>query len=365
MDNICQHRTEHEIRKALKDLPQGLDAIFIRSLQKIHRLHPLSRDRVRRALRWIVCASGLIKLSELVDSVAIDEMDTKWDDARVVSDPHSLVDDCAGLVTVIGEFVHITHATVRDFLTSEPKLYSDTLPQYHIYPTHETYYILAKDCMRFFTAFQHRPTSIFGSWWLFLAWNSGPLKSRLYRELFRTRIERRGKDQAITFPHATHVRVVDCKIFDGETYSDVFLRPGSAGSCFRRHHLPTMFPACRYLEVICAEYRISESHQSNTYDSLVSAKNIKVPRDLRRATHVQVTGIDFVLTDGPVFEFYPSDSVMITYSGNGRNLTTSNSWLTIADHNDITGTFNFITDQQLTYHPSFSVPHPPIEGISR
>ena len=168
----------------------------------------------------------------------------------------------------------------------------------------------------------------------------------------------------ITFPHATHVRVVDCKIFDGETYSDVFLRPGSAGSCFRRHHLPTMFPACRYLITTCIEYRRSSSHQSNTYDSLVLPKDIKVPRDLRRATHVQVTGIDFVATDGPVFEFYPSDSTMITYSGYGSNLPPM-AFIGETTLKDITGSLHVTTNQQLTYSASFSVPHPPIEADSR
>lgn len=297
-----------------------------------------------------------------MDAVALDEMDSTWDDARVVTDAQSLIDDCANLVTVVNGFVRVIHASVRDFLISKPESHRNTLPQYHIYPIHEAHYILTQNCVRFFTTFQDRCPLLFRTAWLEHVWNSGSLQDRLYQELFHTRVVRRSSNLGIVFPNATHVRVVNCKVFEGETYSDVFLRSGSAGSCFRRHHFPTMFPACRVLDLHSTEWSSAERNLANIYDSLASVKTVKVPRHLRRATHVQVTGVDFVLTDGPAFEFYPLDGVMVTYSGNGRDLNVPGPSAYFEVYNEISGSYlQKNVQDRLSYDPGFSALDPPID----
>jgi hypothetical protein len=86
MNHICEQRTYHDIEDALNELPQGLDQTFIRSLKKIDVLPPSTRERIRRALQWVVCTRHPLSLAELAEAVVIDEMGDTWDPRRRVDD---------------------------------------------------------------------------------------------------------------------------------------------------------------------------------------------------------------------------------------------------------------------------------------
>jgi len=165
MNHLCDQKTDHDIRAALNDLPRGLEKTFIRFLKKIDALAPPSRERVKRVLLWVVCAERPLRLAELTDAVAIDEMVDFWDPKRVVNKGQSLVDDCAHLLdtyesgTTSDRRVQLVHSSVNDFLTSNPALFGATLPLYHIYPIDQARVDIANMCFRYFTTICNGPQS--------------------------------------------------------------------------------------------------------------------------------------------------------------------------------------------------------------
>lgn len=120
--HLCDQQTDRDIRSSLTELPQGLDATYVRSLTSMYMLDERRRTRVKRALQWLVCTRTLISLELLQQCIAVDDMDDEWDPQNVVTDPVALVSDCANLVQIAEadgrKFVHFVHASVKEFLTT-------------------------------------------------------------------------------------------------------------------------------------------------------------------------------------------------------------------------------------------------------
>lgn len=143
LDYVCEQRTDHDIRKALKELPRGLEETYIRSLNQIDALTPPRPERCRRVLRWVAGARERLFLDDLVEAIALEEMDEGcWQSERVVNHRSSLIEDCAHLCSIVHtgaflnrESVELAHASVRDFLcTTDFSRLPRTLPAYHIRP---------------------------------------------------------------------------------------------------------------------------------------------------------------------------------------------------------------------------------------
>lgn len=141
LDQVCEQRTDHDIRNVLQELPRGLDKTYERSLLRINSLGRRRAARCRLVLQWIIAARSPLGPSELSEAVAIAEMDDGcWQTDRIVNDPQALVDDCAGLCALDEFGVQLVHASVRDFLCSSklPQIpeglgpYRFRLPQLHL-----------------------------------------------------------------------------------------------------------------------------------------------------------------------------------------------------------------------------------------
>ncbi|KAI0058420.1 hypothetical protein BV25DRAFT_1234802 [Artomyces pyxidatus] len=165
--HLGNQSTPSDIRSALKDLPKGLDDTFIRSLTKIESLPTARRDRVRRILRWLICAVVPLTLEMLAEAVAIDEMpDNAWEPERRVINPMTLVDDCANLVVSasLSGFdaseprVQFIHASVQDFLLATPgPLQGSPLQFYRVTPVQDAHLPIVLSCLKYIRLLPESP----------------------------------------------------------------------------------------------------------------------------------------------------------------------------------------------------------------
>lgn len=117
--HLCEQRTDHDIMVALDSLPRGLFATFHRALEHAYELSGPRRARVKRVFTWLISYGGPVPLDLLQQAIAVEEMDAAWDTSKLVTDPKSLVDDCANLIRLSHEGVQFVHASVRDFLLED------------------------------------------------------------------------------------------------------------------------------------------------------------------------------------------------------------------------------------------------------
>ena len=135
--------TDNDIRDALRSLPEGLEETYIRILKQIHK-HPKSlRTRLRRVLRLVVCYEH-IDIDHLTRLLDIAEMGADWDPNEIINDPFKLISGCGHLINITlsqqgKPSVTLTHLTVQHFLTSDPRSFDFTLPQYHCYPLRDAF----------------------------------------------------------------------------------------------------------------------------------------------------------------------------------------------------------------------------------
>ncbi|KAK0474899.1 hypothetical protein IW261DRAFT_532562 [Armillaria novae-zelandiae] len=114
VQHLAEQRTDHDIRMSLQELPRGLDATYIRSLDHIYHLDDKRRKRVQGVFRWLTCADSPGLNVELVrHAIAVDEMLDYWDSSMVVTNRNGLISDCANLV----EFTAAPYSKDKDFKT--------------------------------------------------------------------------------------------------------------------------------------------------------------------------------------------------------------------------------------------------------
>jgi hypothetical protein len=294
-------------------------------------------------LRWVVCAERPLSLAELVEAVAIDEMGNTWDPQRVVTEGLVLVDSCTNLLVthdgqtnrgVKGLVVQLIHASVHDFLTSDPKLFDTTLPQYHVYPLQQAHIHTAKDCFRYFTSLSrddesHPLCDYAVSSWTVHAEASGAA-DQLLASLFQNDISgestgARGghynpvipdDSQEVVFPNATHATAIGCKFnFVHGTQYNVFSTSTDAHSIFGKLSFMDMFPNLVSLDARNCAFFNTTANQNNIYRYPVTADFGLAQvssTDFRRATHVTFVNFTFNLVTGTQYHIFPPCSAIIS-----------------------------------------------------
>jgi hypothetical protein len=310
----------------LKDLPQGLDRTFIRSLKKIDALPLSTRERQKRVLRWVACAAGPIRLVDLMEAVAIDEMADTWDPERVVNDGQSLINDCTDLVITYDDakwsnlpVVQLIHPSVYDFLTRNPVFFGTTLPQYHVYPLEQAHASLARDCLQYLTTLSR---GTIHNYYIVRSWQdhareSGKL-SEILSNTFKSRAAPNPTSRWIIFPNVTHVKFIRCTFAMVDEQFNVSLNPSDADSGFPApfFSMGEMFPKFNHGTFEGCTFDIDVGDQVNTCHSLTRADFATAmfwSVDPLRATHVTVTGLWFVTVRKTQFDIFLSDSTMITH----------------------------------------------------
>jgi hypothetical protein len=307
----------------MKDLPQGLHATFIRCLTKIHA-HS-SRDRLRRALRWVVCATRPLTLAELADAVAIEEMQDSWDVEKVVSNPETIVDDCANLLViptryqnrpVVESHVKLIHDSVRDFLISNPNLSENLLRQYHVHPLQDAHTDLARQCFKYFTSFSNQT----GLWafrgYAVTGWtmhvNSSGTPTQVLEELIQTSIVAHPSDLVDLYPNVTHMTAKNCTfiVTPGNQYN-VFLNC-DPGTDYGRFSYTDLLPQLAIHGLFNGCTFIDCDFSANVYDGEISPHpgTAKISFD-PHASHIFFENFVFNHVRGTQYDIFPFHHAII------------------------------------------------------
>ncbi|KAI2718505.1 hypothetical protein DTO013E5_8163 [Penicillium roqueforti] len=117
LETLGSLRTAKSIREALQTLPKTLRETYIHILE---RIPPSDWELSRNALFWLSFSKRSLTLPELSEAVILEKTCTYLDDDLRLVSPQILLDICQGLITQ-DEFrnVKLSHASIKDFLTSE------------------------------------------------------------------------------------------------------------------------------------------------------------------------------------------------------------------------------------------------------
>jgi hypothetical protein len=117
IDQIMPLRTIRAIRRALNDLPDGLNDTYERILLGVPRHHT---DIVHSILQWLSFATSSLTLLELHDAIAINPELDFLDEESQLSSPQDILDLCSSLTTVTDSgTIQLAHASVKDYLLSD------------------------------------------------------------------------------------------------------------------------------------------------------------------------------------------------------------------------------------------------------
>ncbi|KAL1614670.1 hypothetical protein SLS54_009543 [Diplodia seriata] len=105
-----------KVRKCLDTIPEDLDDIYNEAMFRIEQQNKDDLQLAKRVLAWITYAYRPLRLRELCQALAIEpEEDTL--DSEAMPDAMTLVDICAGLVTIdeTSRVIRLVHYTTQDY----------------------------------------------------------------------------------------------------------------------------------------------------------------------------------------------------------------------------------------------------------
>jgi ankyrin repeat protein len=138
LDILWNCLNSYDVSATLADLPEGLDATWVRLLQDIDTAQPnVNRDKIRRILQWLVAAARPLKADELQEAITVEECQTQRNETEI-GDPQDLVSLCGPLVRFNQENneLSLAHFSLKEFLTSGKLLEPDNnnMRRYNIHP---------------------------------------------------------------------------------------------------------------------------------------------------------------------------------------------------------------------------------------
>ncbi|KAI9800943.1 MAG: hypothetical protein M1833_003080 [Piccolia ochrophora] len=126
LNELGQADTDEERYDALRHLPDGIDAVYNRSVEKIQATKPARKERLLHLLQWVICASRPLTIQELDVALAVTPNEDKFRSGNKPNVEKLFLDYCTSLLEldVDNQTLQCIHATAKDFLThsSEPRL---------------------------------------------------------------------------------------------------------------------------------------------------------------------------------------------------------------------------------------------------
>lgn len=139
-DALKSCQTTEDVEETLKSLPEGLDAVYERVLERLDSLPDAQKKRAIQILRWSLFARRPLTVDQLAGILAIREGDKFLKSKQLIRDPHRhILELCSPFIEIrraphepygIGinvfhrpakdpdDFVFIVHFTVKEFLLS-------------------------------------------------------------------------------------------------------------------------------------------------------------------------------------------------------------------------------------------------------
>ena len=117
--------SDSQIRRTLRNLPNGLIETYDRILIKI-RKNTTKASIALKLFQWIACARRPLHVDELSEAVAFDLSDKSWD-AEKIPDENLMIEACRGLVVRdrVDKTVSFAHQTVQQYVLSQRGLGED------------------------------------------------------------------------------------------------------------------------------------------------------------------------------------------------------------------------------------------------
>ena len=123
LDYIKGMKSDKTIKKALEELPSGLNDTYERILYGIMRDHSALLTEVKRMLIWLTHAMMPLTPDILAEATAIEEDDSSLDIDAIATDPEDLVSVLGSLVFIDRKqevpIVSLSHLSVSEFLHSD------------------------------------------------------------------------------------------------------------------------------------------------------------------------------------------------------------------------------------------------------
>lgn len=111
--------SEFELEHAVEQLPDGLDAVYGRILDRFRKLPEHVRTRVYKVLSWACAASRAVKVQEVADGVTLrpGQATVLNKKTRIHNIQRDIIDVCAPLVErSAGGYLEIVHFSAKEFL---------------------------------------------------------------------------------------------------------------------------------------------------------------------------------------------------------------------------------------------------------
>jgi hypothetical protein len=111
--------SEFELEHAIEQLPNGLDAVYGRILDRLRSLSEPVRSRAFRVLSWSCAASRAVKVQEVADGVTLrpGQATVLNKKTRIGNIQRDIIDICAPLVERSpGGYLEIVHFSAKEFL---------------------------------------------------------------------------------------------------------------------------------------------------------------------------------------------------------------------------------------------------------
>jgi hypothetical protein len=113
MDRLCELPTDAQRRKALDELPKGLNESYERVLV---RIKDSAVHLVQHTLYWIVYASPRLRIVKLLEVLSLDEKNRL--DPEAVPGEDEVLRCCSSLVRKSGDYLELAHSSVQEYLSS-------------------------------------------------------------------------------------------------------------------------------------------------------------------------------------------------------------------------------------------------------
>ncbi|KAL9610536.1 MAG: hypothetical protein Q9167_004774 [Letrouitia subvulpina] len=149
MDYLCDLPNDAARRRALQDLPRGLNSTYERLLKRVNERDKESQKLVQRTLKWIARGKYRLTTNELCEAVSINFGD-KYRDLEAVPDEAEILRNCSSLIRMssYGEGFEFAHFTVQEFLGNIDSTKNYEFAAYHI-DFRKTETTLSKICLTY------------------------------------------------------------------------------------------------------------------------------------------------------------------------------------------------------------------------
>ena len=118
IQSLCMMQSDHDIRKALTNLPQDLSQIYSQILQQAKCLDQPSQSDI---FKLILAARRPLTLSEMREALSVAPGCTTWDHSKLLNSVYPALASCGCLITVDEEehTIRTVHPSVNQFLLQE------------------------------------------------------------------------------------------------------------------------------------------------------------------------------------------------------------------------------------------------------